>query len=253
MKLCVVIPCFFKNADFCDAIRRVAALGYDTVETYGWKGLDFSAVRQTLEETGVTLLSMCTTEFRLNEPDCRALWLEGLRESCAAARKLGVGKLISQVGKDSGAPRAEQHRSIAEGLRAGIPILEEYGVTVMIEPLNALVDHKGYYLTSAAEAFEIVRAVDHPQVKVVYDIYHQQVTEGNIIPNIVSNLDCIAHLHGAGHPGRQELQFGENDYKVILAAAEQAGYRGALGLEYRPTLEPEQSLREALRLYGNRK
>ena len=112
------------------------------------------------------------------------------------------------------------------------------------------VNHPGYYLWSSAEAFEIIRQVNHPNVKVVYDIYHQQVMEGNIILNILNNLDCIAHLHGAGHPGRNELQLGENDYRVILAAVDKAGYTGAMGLEYKPSLEPMESLKKAKEIYG---
>ena len=250
MRLCVAIPCFFGHLDFCDAIRKTAQLGFDAAETYDWRGLDLAAVRRTLTETGVELLSMCTTEFRLTDPACRTLWLEGLKASCEAAGRLGVKRLITQVGPDTGEARAEQHASIVEGLRAGAPILEAHGVTVMIEPLNTYINHPGYYLWSAVEAFEILREVDHPNVKMVFDIYHQQVMEGNIIPNILGNLDCIAHLHGAGHPGRHELQFGENDYRVILDAVDRAGYTGALGLEYSPLMNPEESLAQALRLYG---
>ncbi|MBQ8415785.1 MAG: TIM barrel protein, partial [Clostridia bacterium] len=205
----------------------------------------------TLDETRVELLSMCTTEFNLTDPAYRDTWVAGLEESYIAAQKLGVHRLITQVGKDTGAPREEQHASTVAGLRAGAPILEKYGVTVMIEPLNTYVNHPGYYLWSSLEAFEIIREVNHPNVKVIYDIYHQQVMEGNIIPNILNNLDCIAHLHGAGHPGRHEMQNGESDYRVILKAVDEAGYTGALGLEYNPLLEPEESLRLAKDLYGN--
>ena len=249
MRLCVAIPCFFKGVDFCDAIRQCAALGYDAIETYNWKKLDLDAVRRVLDETGVELLSMCTTEFNLTDPAYRQAWLDGLRESCIAAQKLGVKRLITQVGMDTGAERAEQHLSIVEGLRAGAPILEEYGVTVMIEPLNTYVDHPGYYLWSAVEGFEIIREVNHPNVKLIFDVYHQQIMEGNIIPNILSNLDCIAHLHGAGHPGRHEMQYGESDYRVIINAVDKAGYTGALGLEYKPLMDPIESLREAKRIY----
>ena len=250
MRLCVAIPCFFKDVDFCDAIKKVAELGYDAVETYKWKELDLDEVKRTLDETGVELLSICTTEFRLTDPEYRDAWVAGIKESCEAAKRLGVKKLITQVGKDTGAPRAAQHASIVAGLKAGAPILEEYGVTVMIEPLNTYVNHPGYYLWSAVEAFEIVREVNSPNVKVIFDIYHQQVMEGNIIPNIINNLDLIAHLHGAGHPGRNEMQYGESDYKNIIKAVEDAGYTGALGLEYKPLLDPVESLRKAKEIYG---
>ena len=252
MRLCVPIPCFFGQMDFAEAIRRVRALGFDAAETYNWKGLDAESVRRACAENGVELLSMCTSEFRMTDEAFRAAWLDGLRESCAAARSLGVKRLITQTGPDTGAPREKQHENIVETLRQAIPILEESGVTVMIEPLNTLVNHKGCYLWSAVEAFQIIREVNHPLVKMVFDIYHQQIMEGNIIPNITGNLDCIAHLHAAGHPGRNELQFGENDYNVIFAAVDRAGYTGACGLEYTPRMPPEESLAEALRRYGSR-
>ena len=249
MRLCVPIPCFFHDTEFTDALRAIRELGYDAAETYNWKGLDPDAVRNACAETGVELMSMCTTEFRMTDPAFRELWLSGLRESCEAAVRMGVTRLITQVGPDTGAPREEQHASIAAALTAAAPILEDSGVTVMIEPLNTLFNHPGYYLWSAVEAFQIIREVDHPLVKVVYDIYHQQAMEGNIIPNITNNLDCIAHLHSAGHPGRHELQFGENDYRVIFAAVDQAGYTGACGLEYGPLMDPMESLREVRRIY----
>lgn len=249
MRLCVPIPCFFSKMDFSAAIHKVRELGFDAAETYNWKTMDLDAVRAACEETGVELLSMCTTEFRMTDPACRDLWLAGLQESCEAAVRVGAKRLITQVGPDTGAPREEQHASIVAALREAKPILEATGITIMIEPLNTLVNHPGYYLWSAVEGFEIVREVDHPLVKVVYDIYHQQVMEGNIIPNITNNLDCIAHLHSAGHPGRHELQYGENDYKVIFAAVDKAGYTGSCGLEYSPLLDPVESLREVRRIY----
>ncbi len=250
MRLCVSVPCFFPGEDLCVSLRRLAALGFDAAELWGWRGLDLPRVRAAVEETGVELLSMCTTEFRMTDPALRGAWLSGLRESVAAAGELGVRKLITQVGPDTGAPREAQRASIVEALRQAAPILEAGGVTLMIEPLNVLVDHPGYFLTRAAEGFDILREVAHPLVRMVYDIYHQQISEGNIVPTVLDNLPYIAHLHGAGHPGRHELWEGESDYRFILRKAEAAGYTGALGLEYKPLLDPEESLREAMRRCG---
>lgn len=250
MKLCVPIPCFFGKMPFDKALEMISEAGYEYAETYNWKNLDLGAARSAIERTGVTLISMCTTEFRLTDPAYRSLWVDGIGESCEAAAVLGVKKLITQVGPDTGAAREAQHLSIVDGLKAGAQILERSGVTVMIEPLNTYVNHPGYYLTSSAEAFDIVREVGSPNVRVVFDIYHQQIMEGNIIPNITNNLDCIAHLHAAGHPGRHELQFGESDYRNIFAAVDAADYSGACGLEYKPLLDPMESLRLARELYG---
>lgn len=249
MKFCIPIPCFYGKLDFAEGLRKVSEHGFTAAETYNWKNLDREAVKNALKETGVELMSMCTTEFNMTAPEKRKDWLEGLKESCIAAKDMGVKRLITQVGQDTGARREFQHESIVTALKEAKPILDEYGVTVMIEPLNTYFNHPGYYLWSAVEGFEIVREVGHPLVKVVYDIYHQQIMEGNIIPNVTNNLDCIAHLHSAGHPGRHELQFGENDYKVIFDAIDKAGYNGACGLEYNPILPPDESLEEFKKIY----
>ena len=250
MRLCVPVPCFFDDHQFVNSLETIGELGYDAAETYAWKHLDLDEVAAAVKSTGVEVLSMCTTEFRMTSPEHRNLWLAGLKESCAAAKKIGASKLITQVGNDTGADRQLQHDSIVAALKAAKPILDDSGVTIMIEPLNLYVDHPGYYLWSAVEGFDIVREVDHPLVKVVYDIYHQQIMEGNIIPNVTKNLDCIAHLHSAGHPGRHELQYGESDYKVIFNAIDKAGYKGACGLEYSPTMDRIESLKIAKELYG---
>ena len=242
MRICIPVPCFFRNVEFPRAVKAIGEMGFDALETYNWKILDLDAARAACEGSGVEFISMCTTEFRLTDPSIRGAWLDGLRESVAAANKVGAKRLITQVGNDTGEPRGAQRDSIVEGLRAARPILEDGGVTIMIEPLNTIVDHKGYYLWSSAEGFDIVREVGHPLVKVVYDIYHQQVMEGNIIPNVTKNLDAIAHLHCAGHPGRNELQYGENDYAVIFKTIDDAGYAGACGLEYTPLMDPIESL-----------
>lgn len=249
MKFDIPVPCFFGGDDFCEAIGKIAALGFNAAETYDWKNLDRKKTRAVLKECGVELVSMCTSFFNMTDPDCREKWLAGLKESCIAANELGVKRLITQVGGDTGKERAYQHESIVNAVKAGADILESSGITLMIEPLNTLVDHKGYYLTSSAEAFDIIREAGTENAKVVFDIYHQQISEGNIIPNIINNLDLIEHLHCAGHPGRHDLQYGENDYNVIFSAVDKAGYTGFCGLEYTPLGESAASLEAFKRIY----
>ena len=253
MRLCVPLPCHFPTGsteEVCSAIRAVAAMGYDAVEAYGWSGWDLKAVRETLDETGVEFLSLVVPETRMTDPAYRDSWLKALVDACEAATALGAKRLITQVGPDTGAPREEQHAAIVETFMAAKPILERYGITVMPEPLNVKVNHPGYYLTTAAEAFAIAREVDSPFVKMVYDIYHQQITEGDIIPSVTANLDCIAHLHAAGTPGRHELWEGELNYAYIFDAIDKAGYKGACGLEYGALADPLESLARAKKLFG---
>ena len=249
MRPSVVLPCFFSNRTIEDQIETIARLGYDACEIWGWKKLDIPSCKEALQKYGVELLSMCTSDFHLNDPAYSDAWLSGLMESMQTAKAVGAKKLITQVGQDTGMNRAFQRDTIVRNLKKAAPLLEDNEITLMIEPLNLLYDHKGYFLSSSKEAFDIVREVNSPFVKVVFDIYHQQVTEGNVLNNILGNLDLIAHLHSAGNPGRIELQLGENDYRLIFERIDKAGYTGACGLEYHPTLEPEESLKRAKEIY----
>lgn len=249
MRPCVVLPCFFSDETFDDQLKAISGLGYDACEIWGWKNLDIEKGKESLQKYGVELLSLCTTDFRMNEPEHADAFLMGLMESIDAARALGAKKLIAQVGQDTGKERAYQRESIVLNLKNAAPILEKNEITLMIEPLNTLYDHKGYFLSSSEEAFGIIREVNSPFVKVIFDIYHQQVTEGNILNNILNNLDLIAHFHAAGHPGRTDLWLGENDYRVIFDRIDKAGYKGACGLEYFPGGDAIKSLKDAKEIY----
>ena len=130
-------------------------------------------------------------------------------------------------------------------------MLEASGITLVIEPLNELIDHLGYYLVRSEEAFQIIDQVGSPNVKVVFDIYHQQISEGQLIANITSNIDKISHFHAAGNPGRHELTRGELHYPSIFDAISATGYRGFVGLEYWPVGDASAGLREIATWFGN--
>jgi hydroxypyruvate isomerase len=134
--------------------------------------------------------------------------------------------------------------NLEQALSRAASIAEKAGFTLLLEPLNTHVDHAGYYLDSSAEAAELVRGVASPNLKLLYDIYHMQIMEGNLISTIQRHLDIIGHFHAAGVPGRAELDGGEIDYPRILQFLARSGYRGGFGLEYSPALADHgQSLR----------
>jgi len=118
-----------------------------------------------------------------------------------------------------------------------------------MEPLNTMVDHAGYFLASTDEGFEFIRRIGSPAVKLLFDIYHQQITEGNLINNITRHVDLIGYLHVADVPGRHEPGTGEINYLNVLRAAKGAGYTGLVGLEYEPSGEPMASLKACRQLF----
>ena len=120
----------------------------------------------------------------------------------------------------------------------------------MLEPLNPFVDHAGYWLETMAQAMDILEEVDSPNLKILYDIYHQQITEGNIIANMQAYAPSIGHIHVAGVPGRVELVGGDLDYGAIFKAIDASGYDGYVGLELQPARGEEGALAEALSLLG---
>ena len=144
-----------------------------------------------------------------------------------------------------GMTREEQHASFVKGLCACVPLLEENHLTLVIEPLNTRIDHKGYYLWSSQEAFQIVEEVGSSHVKVLYDLYHQYVMDDLSIEKIVKNIDKIGHFHMAGYPGRHEpMTDSEIPYPEILRAIRDSGYQRAVGLEYFPVRDAVEGLRE---------
>ena len=245
----VCLSALYSKLPLHEALREAAAAGVSACEFWGWWGQDIDALEKAQKEYGMKIAALCTRMIPLTDPQQRKAYLEGLRETLPVAARLRCRTIISQVGPElSHLTREEQHQSIVDGLRACVPLLEAADVTLVIEPLNTLVNHPGYYLTRSDEAFAIVKAVNSPHVKVLFDVYHQQITEGNLIPNLTAHTEWIGHIHIAGHPGRHEvLENSEIYYPAVLSALKNAGYTGAVGLEYIPLGDASQSIRELLK------
>ncbi|MDR0589592.1 MAG: TIM barrel protein [Spirochaetaceae bacterium] len=246
MKFSVCIDAVFKGAGIGKKLRDIRSLGGTAFEFWSWWDKDLNEIKEGIRETGLTLAAMCTKFISLTDPAQREAYRAGLAESVAAANELGCKLLISQVGDDTGRGETVQKQSIIDGLNACVPLLEDSGVILVIEPLNTKIDHRGYYLWRSAEAFEIVDAVASPRIKVLYDIYHQQIMEGNIINTAGANIQKIGHFHAAGIPGRGELASGELHYPAIFSALDRAGYTGYMGLEYFPAQDPLEGLKGLL-------
>jgi hydroxypyruvate isomerase len=244
----------FTDLPFVERIARIAALGFRTIEFWDPVGKDLAAVRRACDAAGVTI-SDCTFadawgENRLHAETAKVV--ATFQKTIPMLKELGTSKAIVLTGEtQSGKSPAAQHARVVENLKALGPIAAREGVTILLEALNSLVDHKGYFLDSAKAGFDIIREVDHPSVRLLYDVYHMQIMEGNVIDSVTRNIDLIGHFHAAGVPGRHELFTGELDYRHILDAIGKTGYRGAFGLEYWPTMDHAESLRKTAEYLGS--
>ncbi len=206
----MVLDSVFENQDIVKSMRELRQLGFQAFEFWNWWEKDLKDIQIEKQLLQLKVAAIATKFISLTDPAKRQEYVEGLRQTIAVARMLDCSIIVSQVGQEIvGITRYLQHQSIVEGLKTCVPMLRESGIKLVIEPLNTIVDHPGYYLYSAQEGFRIVDEVNSPYVKILYDIYHMQIMEGNIISTIMNNIDKIGHFHVAGVPGRHEPYFGE--------------------------------------------
>ena len=251
MKLSLCTDAVFFRQDPVESFKAVKAAGCSTVEFWYWTNKDLGSLKKTAAELQMEIAAIMNDQISLTDSAYRDKYVKHCRESIQVAKELGCNLIITTVGDlVAGVPRDVQHQSIVEGLRRCAPMLEEAGITLVIEPLNVKVDlyHPNYYLTSSAEAFQIIDEVGSPNVKVLYDVYHQQISEGDLINTITSNISKIGHIHGAGHPGRNEITKGEINYKAVIEAIKKTSYEGYFGLEYTPTIDLAEAIQDAKRL-----
>lgn len=260
LKFTPCIEMMFRSLPFSERFAAVRAAGFDCAEFWGYTDKDLDATAAAAKESNIIITSFCVgsedaelaalyREKALLHPESAAIFVRVVEASIPVAKRLGVPSLIVTTGQERGDVSHELQRAyVTECLRAAAPLFEKAGITAVLEPLNILTDHKGYFLSSGYEAFDIVREVNNPRVKVLYDIYHQQITEGNLIPNIRANIDLIGHFHVADNPGRHEPGTGEINYKNVFAAIDALGYEGYIGLEYSPTIDDTQALINTRRL-----
>lgn len=218
-----------------------------------WSDAEYERINKLRRSLGVGVDALLGQENWKNRPVSlvnpahREGFLADLRRAVAAAKKLECPRIIVMSGDDRpGVPHAEQYASLVEGLKRGGELAARENLTLIIEPLNSLVNHPGYFLTSGVEGLKAVREVDNPHVKLLFDIYHQQVQEGNIIDTLTKNIQHIAVFHVADCPGRHDPGTGELHYANIYRAIVQAGFQGHIAMEYLPLRDQVASLTQAV-------
>ena len=184
-----------------------------------------------------------------NDAANHPMLLRELEETIPLAAADGVPNVIAMFGNRTGKGDADAIRNCVTGLREIAPLAEEHGVTVCVELLNSKVDHTGYQGDRTSFGVEVMKGVESQRVKLLYDIYHMQIMEGDVIRTIRENIDHIAHFHTGGVPGRHELDgTQELNYRAVATAIADLGFRGFVAHEFQPTRDPLESLRQAVEI-----
>ncbi|MBQ9412356.1 MAG: TIM barrel protein [Oscillospiraceae bacterium] len=230
------------------AMELAKANGLDAIEMFDFEGRDLDTLAGKIRELGIGIHAFCMKNGKVwGDPSKLDEFVRGFRESVDAAKKLGAENLIiSDDGYARDAQREAVHAAMAEGLKRVAPLAEQAGLTILVEPVS------GNYFRDSKEAFDILKEVNSPKLKLLYDIFHFQLIEGNILNALKENLEWIGHIHGAGAPMRCELTDGELNYRFLLNELDKLGYDGCFGLEFFTFTDREEKVRKSAELLRNR-
>lgn len=245
MRLAVCAEMVFTELPFLERVERIHAAGFD-VEIWNWTTKDIAGLKKTgavfSSMTGYTGGSLTHDQDRL---------METAEQSIHTALELGVPRLNlhgTELG-DGGLPVRPQYEvtgsewlAAARTLERLAKLADRYGVMFVLENLNAEVDHPGVPFGKAADTLALVKAVDHPAVRLMLDLYHAQIGEGNLIELIGKAFPYLGEIQVADVPGRCEPGTGEINYPAIAAALRKHGYHGTVGLEAYAATDSELAL-----------
>jgi hydroxypyruvate isomerase len=232
--------------DLCSAAKAIGLSGIDLLQPSDWRvvrdlgltcSMGYANDRRDFIANGFT--------NRANHP----MLLKELEGAIPVAKAAGVPNVIAMFGNRQGRSDADAIAAAIDGLKQIAPLAESEGVTICVELLNSKVDHKDYHGDHTWFGVEVMKGVGSSRVKLLYDIYHMQIMEGDVIRTIRQNHQYIAHYHTGGVPGRHELDdTQELNWHPVMAAIADTGFTGFVAHEFVPTRDPLTSLREAVQI-----
>lgn len=242
------IDMMFAEMDFYKRFEYAKKCGADAVEFWKWSNKDIARVKEELakNELSFSIFNIDCKDEQLSYDLSRGILNAGrkeefilaLKESIPVYKELNAKGMIVLIGETLDIPYEEQIENIVECLKAAAPIVEKENVTLVVEPLNDI-DRKNYFLPRSREVFEILKRVNSPNIKILLDLYHEQLMAGNLMNTIRENLPFIGHIHVADAPGRHEPGTGEINYKSIFELLKELEYENYVGFEFRSTIDSE--------------
>jgi hydroxypyruvate isomerase len=238
IKQSVCLPAYKTDLERGELFKTIQTMGFAAVEIWA-RDEDFDQICDLANANGLVLCSMMghgSIPEGLNNPDNHNRIEDELRESIdiAAARRV-PGLICFSGNRREGLPPDESIDICAEGLARITPYAEEKGINLNVELLNSKIDHPGYECDNTAWGLELVKKSGSPRVKLLYDIYHMQIMEGDLIRTIGEAIGSIGHFHTAGNPGRYEMDDSQElNYRGICGAISNTDYTGFVGHEFFP-------------------
>jgi hydroxypyruvate isomerase len=253
-KLSVMLWTVFTHLPFEQRLEKVAEAGYRNVELVGeyqeWTDADFRRVNAKRKQLGINFDCTAGLKHGVSIPDHRQPLLDELRHVLPIMEQIDCPNLILLSGDQvPEMPRAVQHQCCIDTLKAAADLAQ--GKSINGEPVRLLLEtidpeeNSRYFLTRISEALEIVQATGHPQVRLLYDFYHEQIAAGNLIEKLEKSLPCLALVHVADVPGRHEPGTGEINYQNIFRKLSELNYTGMVAMEFHPSGDAISQLRAA--------
>lgn len=238
----------FTEMDFYKRFVYAKKCGANAVEFWKWSNKDIGKVKEELtkNELSCSIFNIDCRDEKLSYDLSRGILNAGrkdefvmaLKESIPIYKELNANGMIVLIGETLETDYEEQIVNIIRCLEAAVSIVEKENITLLLEPLNDL-DRKNYFLPRSKEVLEIIRQVNSPNIKILLDLYHEQLMAGNLINTIKENLQYIGHIHVADVPGRHEPGTGEIPYREIFRQLKEIDYKEYVGFEFRSTIDSE--------------
>jgi hydroxypyruvate isomerase len=253
------------KGSFEDKLECAAHAGCKSVELVAehakWSDAEAQRMKRLAESLGLKMDTILASPdwgsrpVSMVRPEQRDAMLADVRTAIEWSKKLDIPQIIMMGGNEvPGKSYQEQWDSLVEGSKRAAEIASKSNAKLIFEPLNSKVNHKGYFLTTCVEGLKLVKAVDNPHFRLLFDIYHEQVQIGNVTRTAVEAMPFVAVYHIADNPGRNDPGTGEMNYAKIYDAIRKTGYSGYVTMEYLPVGDQKGSLRTAvgdmLRVFG---
>jgi hydroxypyruvate isomerase len=241
-----------------EEFELAAKAGFQSVESLtqyaAWSDADIERVKKVCRANRLTVDTVLAQQdwkkrpVSIVDPSHRETFLGDVRNAIAYSKKLDIPQISLTSGLSAaGLSQEQQWASLTEGIKRAADLIAAAKLTLLIEPLNSLVDHPGCFLTSAVDGLRLVKEINLPHVRLLFDLYHEQIMRGNLINTLKAAEPYVAVFHVADNPGRNDPGTGEVYYPNVYDAIRKTGYNGYIGMEYHPLADPLASFTKSVK------